>query len=108
VKTEENKQLYDNLQSLLEKQIEMARKGDYRHVELLAEQATPAVEKIIKINSSDQPEFDDRRKHLIKLYQKLELMLKAEKSSVERQQKQADNVRKILKAYRNSCYSLGT
>lgn len=102
MKIDDQKQLYDNLQSLLEKQIEMARKGNYRHVEILAKQATPAVEKIIKIKSSDQPEFDDRRKHLVKLYQKLELMLKAEKSSVERQQRQADNVGKILKAYRNS------
>jgi hypothetical protein len=103
VEIDDQKQLYDNLQSLLEKQIEMARKGNYRHVKLLVEQAAPAVEKIIKIKPSDQPEFDDRRKHLIKLYQKLELMLKAEKSSVERQQKQANNVRKLLKAYRNSC-----
>jgi hypothetical protein len=102
VKTEQQKQLYDNLQSLLEKQIELARKGDYRHVELLAEQAAPAIEKIVKIKPSGQPEFDDRRRHLVKLYQKLELMLEAEKASVERQQGQVDNARRILTAYRNS------
>jgi hypothetical protein len=102
VKKEEQKQLYDNLQSLLEKQIELARKGDYRHVEILAEQAAPAIEKIVKIKPSDQPEFDDRRKHLIKLYEKLELMLEVEKVSVGRQQRQVDNVRKLLTAYRNS------
>lgn len=102
MKTDEQKHLLDNLQSLLEKQIEMARKGNYRHVELLAEQAGSAVEKIAKIKSFGRPEFDDRRKHLLELYKKLELMLEAEKASVERQQKQVDNVRKILKAYRNS------
>jgi hypothetical protein len=102
VKTGEQKQLYDNLQSLLEKQIELARKGDYRHVEILAEQAAPAIEKIIKIKPSDQPGFDDRRKHLVKLYEKLELMLEVEKVSVAKQQKQIDNTQKVLKAYRNS------
>jgi hypothetical protein len=102
VKTEEQKQLYDNLQSLVEKQIELARKGDYHHVEILAEQAAPAIEKIVKIKPSGQPEFENQRKHLVKSYEKLELMIKAEKFSVERQQRQADNVGKILKAYRNS------
>ncbi len=100
--TDEQSHLLDNLQGLLEKQIEMARKGNYRHVKVLAEQATPAVEKIIKIKLSCQPEFDYRRKHLLQLYKKLELMLEAEKASVVRQQKQVDNVRKILRAYRNS------
>ncbi|MCX5633274.1 MAG: hypothetical protein NTW93_06345 [Phycisphaerae bacterium] len=100
--TDEQKHLLDELQSLVEKQIEMARKGDYRHVEILAEQAAPAVEKMAKIKPTGQPKFDNRHKHLVKLYQKLELMLEAEKASVERQQGQVDNVRKILKAYRNS------
>jgi hypothetical protein len=102
VKTDEQKHLLDDLQSLLEKQIEMVRKGNYRHVEVLAEQASSVIEKIAKIKSFGRPEFDDRRKHLLELYKKLELMIEAEKASVERQQKQVDNVRKILKAYRNS------
>jgi DNA primase catalytic subunit len=102
VNADEQKHLLDNLQSLLEKQIEMARKGNFRHVEVLAERAAPAIEKIAKIKSFGRPEFDERRKHLVKLYQKLELMLEAEKASVGRQQRQVDNVRKILKAYRNS------
>jgi hypothetical protein len=102
VKTEEQIQLYDNLQSLLEKQIELARKGDYRHVEILAEQAAPAIDKIVKIKPSDQLGFDGQRKLLVKLYEKLQLMLGAEKASVERQQRLVDNAQKTLKAYRNS------
>jgi hypothetical protein len=102
VNADEQSHLLDNLQSLLEKQIEMARKGNFRHVEVLAEQAAPAIEKKAKIKSFGRPEFDERRKHLVKLYQKLELMFEVEKASVGRQQKQVDNVQKILKAYRNS------
>jgi len=46
VNTDEQTHLLDNLQSLLENQIEMARKGNFRRVEALAEQADPVVEKI--------------------------------------------------------------
>lgn len=100
--TDKHKLLLDNLQSLLEKQIEMARKGNYSHIELLSEQAGSAIEELAKIDSSDSPDFENRRKHLLKLYEKLELMLAAEQNSVKDQQKQVDNVRKILSAYRNS------
>jgi hypothetical protein len=102
VNTDKHKLLLDNLQSLLEKQIEMARKGNYSHIELLSEQAGSAIEELAKIDSSDSPDFENRRKHLLKLYEKLELMLAAEQNSVKDQQKQVDNVRKILSAYRNS------
>ena len=99
---DEQTYLLDNLQSLLEKQIEMALKGNFRRVEALAEQASSIVEKIVKIKPFGQSEFDGRRKHLLKLYKKLELMLAAGKDSVAKQLRQAGNARKTLKAYRNN------
>ncbi len=98
----EQSRLLDNLESLLEKQIEMARKGNYSRVELLSEQAGSAIEELAKIEPPDSPDFEKRRKNLLKLYGKLELMLAAEQNSVKEHQKQVDNVRKILSAYRNS------
>ena len=98
-----NKQNYLlDLQSLLEKQIEMARRGNFRRVEVLAEQADSIVEEIVKIKAFEQPEFDGRREHLTKLYKKLELMLAAGKDTVGRQLRQVGNVKKTLHAYRNS------
>jgi hypothetical protein len=102
VKADEQMRLLDNLQSLLEKQIEMARRGNFRRVEVLAEQADSIVEKIVKIKPFEQPEFDARRKHLTKLYEKLQLILAAGKDSVGRQLRQVGNVRKTLHAYRNN------
>jgi len=102
VKADEQTHLLDNLQSLLEKQIEMARRSDFRCVEALAEQADSIVEKIVKIKAFEQPEFDSQREHLTKLYKKLELILAAGKDSVGKQLKQVGNVRKTLKAYRNN------
>jgi hypothetical protein len=92
----------DSLQSLLEEQTEMARKGNLHRVEMLVEQAGPVVEKIVKTKMFAQPEFDSRRKHLVKLYKKLELMLAAGKASVGRQLQQIGKFRKTLKVYRNS------
>ena len=94
--------MLDELQSLLEKQIEMARRSNLRRVEALAEQADSVVEKIVKTKTFDQPEFDDQRKHMVKLYKKLQLILAAGKDSVGRQLRQVGNVRKTLKAYRDN------
>jgi hypothetical protein len=102
VKADEQMCLLDNLQSLLEKQIEMARRSNFRRVEALAEQADSIVEKIVKIKAFEQPEFDGRRKHLTKLYEKLQLILAVGKDSVGRQLRQVGNVRKTLHAYRNN------
>jgi hypothetical protein len=102
VNADEHTRILDSLQSLLENQIEMARKGNLRHVEALAEQADSVVEKIVKTKTFAQPEFDSRRKHLVKLYKKLELMLAAAKASVGGQLRQMGNFRKTLKVYRNN------
>jgi len=99
VNAEEYMRILDNLQSLLENQIEMARKGNFRRVEALAEQADPVVEKIIKIKEFENPEFNAQREHLIKLYKKLELMIAAGKDSISKQLKQVVGGKKILKVY---------
>jgi len=100
--TDKQISMLDELQSLLEKQIEMARRSNLRRVEALAEKADSVVEKIVKTKTFDQPEFDAQRKHMVKLYKKLQLILAAGKDSVSRQLRQVGNVRKTLKAYRDN------
>ncbi|RKY07045.1 MAG: hypothetical protein DRP66_07560 [Planctomycetota bacterium] len=92
--------LLDDLQGLLEKQIEMARKGNLRRVEALAAQADSIVAGIVQTRVLQQPEFDDRREHLTKLYKKLELVLAAGKDAVGRQLRRVGSGRKTLQAYR--------
>ncbi len=98
----ENMHLLDDLQALLEKQIRMARKGNFRRVELLAEESGLVAEKIAQIKLFAQPKFDDRRAHLLKLYKQLELILAAGKASVGGQLRQVGDVRKTLKVYQNN------
>lgn len=100
--TDEHICILDNLQRLLEEQTEMVRKGNLHRVEMLVEQAGPLVEEILKTKTFAQPEFNSRRRHLVELYKKLELMLAAAKAYVERQLRQIDNFKKTLRVYRNS------
>ena len=102
MKADKQMRLLDNLQNLLEKQIEVARKSNLRRVEELAEQADSIVEKIAKTRMFDQPELESRCKHIVKLYKKVQLILAAGKDSVGSQLRQVSNVRKTLHAYRNN------
>jgi len=99
---DEQKRLLDNLQSLLEKQIELARGSKFRRVEVLAEQAGFIVEEIVKTKAFEHPEFECQRLHLAELYKKLKLILEAGKDSIGKQVRQVGNVRKTLKAYCNN------
>lgn len=101
MKTDEQMHLLDQLQSLLEKQIEMARRSDFSGVEALAEQADSIVREIVETKAFEQPGADLRRESLTKLYKKLELIIAAGKDSAQKQLRQVGNVRKTLKAYRN-------
>ncbi len=98
--TDEQVSLLDDLQGLLEKQIETARRGNLRRVEALAAQADSIVARIVQTRVFEQPEFDGRREHLTKLYKKLELMLAAGKDAVSRQLRRVGSGRKTLQAYR--------
>jgi len=102
VNTDEHMRLLDNLQSLLERQIEMARRSNFRCVEALAEQTDSIVDKIVKTKRFGQSEFEDQRKHIAKLYKKLQLILTASKDAVGKQLRQLGNIRKTLYAYRNN------
>lgn len=102
MKIDEHNHLLNNLQSLLEKQIDLARKGNFNGVEVLTEQAGSDIEKLFKKKPIGRSDIKNRSENLLKLYKKLELMLAAEKLTIKKQQEQVDNVRKIISAYRNS------
>lgn len=100
--TDQQESLLDDLQGLLEEQMKMARKSDFRRVEQLTAQADRVVERIGKTKIFNQPEFNTQREHLTKLYKKLQLILTASKDSVAGQLKQVSNVRKTLRKYRDN------
>ena len=94
--------LFEDMQSLLEKQIEFARKSDLSALETLAEQADSVISKIAKIKTPEKHDFNRKCQHLTKLYKQLELILAANKDNISRQLKQIAETRKALGAYRNN------
>jgi len=100
--TDKQIHLLDGLQSLLEKQIELARRSNFRKVEALAEQAGSIIGEIVRTKVLEQAEFRQQGKHLAKLYRQLTLMLAAEKEHLSGQLQRVSKGKKILEAYRNN------
>jgi hypothetical protein len=63
--------LLSDLQSLLERQIELARQGNISDVEVLSKQANSVVEGIVQTGILGLAEFKNRREQLQKLYRDL-------------------------------------
>ena len=94
--------LFDDLQGLLEKQIEMARKSNFHGVETLVEQANSIVAEIGRTKAFEQVEFNDRRKSLVELYERLALTVAAKKYLLGKQLQQVSEGRKTIQTYQNS------
>ena len=101
-KDEKTLLLLDNLQNLLENQIQMARKSNFRRVEELAMQADSIVARIIGTTTFERSEFDTVRNNISSLYKRLELILITGEDSVKKQLRQVSDGRKTLQAYGDS------
>jgi hypothetical protein len=96
--------LLDELQTLLEKQIELARQGDLREVELLSEKSGSLVEKIAQTGILDtaDPSFNGgRRERLQKLYEDLCLTVEAQKAGISEELSRVRKGKKTVQAYRS-------
>jgi len=96
--------LLDELQTLLEKQVELARQGSIREVEVLSKQADSLVEQIIQTGTHHCPEDvlkAEQRKKLGKLYEDLCLAISAQKAGVCTELKQIRKGKKTIQAYRS-------
>ncbi len=94
--------LLDELQSLLEKQIEMARKGNINKIEVLSNQAGSLMGKITWPGILESAEFRSRREQLRKLYQNLCLALTAQQTETAGKLSQVRRGKKTIDVYRNN------
>ena len=94
--------LLDELQSLLEKQIKLARQDNITDIEHLSQKADKLVEKIAQAGILELAEFSKSREHLQKLYNKLRLALSAEATDIAEKLSRIRKGRKIIKAYRSN------
>ncbi len=91
--------LLDELQSLLEKQIELARQGNISDVELSSKQAGSLVERIVQAGILGLAEFENRREQLQKLYKDLCLTVTAQRTDVFKDLSRVRKGRKTIETY---------
>lgn len=94
--------LLDELQSLLEKQMELARKGNINEIEVLSKQAGSLVGEIERSGVFESAEFRSRREQLRKLYQNLCLALTAQQAETAGKLSQVRRGKKTIEVYRNN------
>ena len=102
--SDERIHLLDELQSLLERQIELARQGNPAsgQIEVLSKQAGCLVEKIAQTGILELPGFENRRERLRDLYRKLSIILMTERSKTSEQLNKTHKFKKMFAMYRNS------
>jgi len=94
--------LLDELQSLLGKQIELARQGNINEIEVLSKQASFLVGKIARSGVLESSEFKSQHEQLRKLYQNLCLALTAQQAETAEELSWIRKGRKTIETYRSS------
>ncbi|MHC4570807.1 MAG: hypothetical protein ACYS0C_01850 [Planctomycetota bacterium] len=94
--------LLDELQSLLEKQIELARQGNISEVEVLNKQAGSVVERIVQTGILGLADFENRREQLQKLYKDLCLALTAHRAETGEKLSRVRKGKRTVETYRKS------
>jgi hypothetical protein len=99
VNIEKHQDPWDRLQTLLEKQVRMSKNSNIRGVEMLAEQANSVVAEITNAPSPLPPQWKQKCEAVMQLYKKLELMIEAEKDTVNKQLRKVTSGKKAVRAY---------
>ena len=96
--------MLDELRTLLEKQVEKARQGNIKDVELLSKQVGSIIEKVLQKGILDpaDPAFNKvRREKLQKLYEDLCLAVAAQRAVVSEELSRIRKGKKTIQTYRN-------
>lgn len=94
--------LLDDLQSLLEKQIELAHKGNIAEAELLSKQADGLVGEIAQTGLLEREANSDRRELLRRLYEELRLTIATQRAAVAEKLIQVRKGKKTIQTYRSN------
>ncbi len=95
----EQVRLLDELRRLLNKQMALVRKGDFRASEALTDQSGKIVDELGRTSVSEPLESRERFEQLTELYRQIVLMVEVEKDRLERRLQQVGQAGKTLKAY---------
>ena len=91
--------LLAELESLLQRQIALAHKGNISGAERLAQQAGLLVDRIVRRGILQLPEFNSRSRQLQKLYEDLRLAVTTQKADTAAKLRQVRKGKKTLEVY---------
>ena len=92
----------NDLQSLLEKQISLARQGKLNEVGLLSDQADSLIGKIVQSGILKTAEYKSQYEELRKLYQELCLALTAQQVETAKELRRVHKGKKTIGTYRSN------
>jgi hypothetical protein len=95
-------QLLKELGNLLERQIELARRGSFGQLERLAGQCEPLVARIKAAGLLERPEYKEACERLSWLYRNLQLMLSAQRDDAAAMLNRIRKGRKMISAYHSN------
>ena len=99
IASDEHLRLLDELRRLLNRQIVMVRKGDYRESETLLSESGRIVDELIGISASEPIKLRKQFEQVAESYRQIILMVEVEKNRLETQLQQVGQARKTLKVY---------
>ena len=91
--------LLDELRRLLNRQIVMVRKGDFRESETLLSESGRIVDELAGLSASEPIEFREQFEQVAESYRQIIFMVEVEKNRLEPQLRQVGQARKTLKVY---------
>ena len=94
--------LLNELQSLLEKQIELARQSNINEIEVLSKQASSLVGKIARSGVLESSEYKSQHEQLRKLYQDLCLALTTQQVETAEELSRVRKGKKTIETYRSN------
>ena len=96
--------MLDELLSLLERQLELARQGNSagEQIEVLCRQADCLVKEITQTGILELPEFEGQKMRIKKSYEDLHLALTAQKVDTAEKLSQARRGRRLIETYRKN------
>jgi hypothetical protein len=99
---DDDTQLMVELANLLERQIELARHGDFAGLERLAGQCEPLVARITAAGLLQNPAYKTERERLAKFYRDIQMAISMQKDVTGEQLKSMRKHKKTLATYRGS------
>jgi hypothetical protein len=94
--------LLDKLKNVLQKQIELAKRGNIGEVETLVKQAGLLMEGVSELRILELPEYKNYREKLQGLYKELCLILTEQKAGLAEELSQIRKGRKTIEVYRDN------